>query len=39
MTAKSCGEKFNAIYMREYGSWPPSGYGYDALLDDLHEKY
>ena len=39
MITESCGEKFNDIYIHEYGVWSPPGYGVDQLpawvLDQL----
>jgi len=32
MITESCGEKFNDIYVHEYGVWAPPGNGIDQLL-------
>lgn len=32
MITESCGQKFNEVYLHEYGIWAPPGFGNDQLL-------
>jgi len=38
MITESSGEKFNGIYVHEYGIWAPPGYGVDQLLAWLFDR-
>jgi len=39
MITESSGEKFNEIYVHEYGIWTPPGFGMDQLLAWLFDRF
>jgi len=38
MITESCGEKFNNVYVHEYGIWSPPGFGIDQLIAWVFDK-